>query len=242
MNTRTTLGTRSERGRISIDPRSRMGMAGRWIAAAAGAAVLALTMGIADADAQESPWTVEARGGVAIPVDDLNDFLDPGGTVGIGASYQLNPRLALRVDGDLALLQGDDAPDGASLPDMDIWHLGGGIEGQITSPVSPWNITANVGAGASILDSDSFAQPVVNPVTGETADGFTETYFSANGGITVGYELSPQFSVVGGGQAYLIVTDDDDTAIFGQLTPEADPEGFDTAWNFPLHAGFRIHF
>ena len=192
------------------------------------------------ADAQQVDgrrFTIEPRGGVAIPAGDLSDVADVGPSVGIGLTYQLTNRLAVRVDGDADILSGRDAsgsgPDG---PDVTIYHYGAGLQYALLDPAANrWAIDVNLGAGASTFDVDDFS------ADGGTVD-FSEAYFTANGGVQVGYDVTPSVNVFGRGQAFLMFTDEDDTAVFRAFSPDVDPTGFDTAWSIPLSVGVAVYF
>lgn len=118
---------------------------------------------------------------------------------------------------------------------------------------------AALGAGASLLlaaAGDVVAQElprwsfegqggVAIPVSnladfqvGDVVNEFSETYFTANGGLRVGYDIGENLNVFVDGQAYLMFTDEEDTAVFEAFDPGID--AFDTAWTIPVTAGLRI--
>jgi len=194
-----------------------------------------ITIGSPIAAHAQSRISVDARGGVAVPASDLADLEDVGASLGIGFAYALSSRVSLRIDGDADILSGSDSGvSGSSAPDLNIFHYGGGVAVSLLEPGSSrWNLAVNVGAGAATFDSDTFS------ANGVSQD-FSETYFSTNGGLRIGYDLSSRVNLYASGQAYLMFTDDADTAIFGQVSSEVDPSGFDTAWTIPLTAGLAI--
>ncbi|MEN8145495.1 MAG: outer membrane beta-barrel protein [Gemmatimonadota bacterium] len=213
----------------------------RWTRkTAARIATLGLAVGMTtmirplDAQAQQS-LSLEGRGGIAVPTGDLADLLDVGPSFGAGLSYQLSPRVSLRLDGDVDILSGVDADgSGPEAPDANIYHYNLGLELKLLdSEASPWHLAANVGAGASTLDFDDFA------VLGTPVD-FNETYFTANGGLKVAYNVARNVDVFVGAQAFLMFTDEADTAVFSLLRSDLDPAGFDNAWTIPITAGLRI--
>lgn len=203
----------------------------------AGALLLA-GANVAAAQQVDGPrFSIEPRGGVAVPAGDLSDVADVGPSVGIGFAYRLTNRLSVRVDGDADIFAGLDAdgsaPEG---PDVTIFHYGAGAEYALLDPsANRWEINANVGAGASTFDVDEFS------ADGSPVD-FSETYFTVNGGLQVGYDVTPTVNVFGRGQAYLMLTDEEDTAVFNAINPEIDPAGFDSAWSIPLSVGVAIRF
>lgn len=204
----------------------------RWIPVLA--ALIALAWLPSGATAQ-SKWAFEAQGGVGIPVSDLADLTDPGVTFGVGVAYWLSSRLAIRVDGDVEILNGKDSSGpGSEGPDINLFHYNGGLQLALTPPdASAWSIRLNAGAGATTFDSDEFS------ASGSTVD-FSETYFTVNGGLAIGYDVSQNVSIFLDGQWYLAFTDEEDTAIFAEINPEIDAMGFDTASSVPLTLGIRI--
>lgn len=196
---------------------------------------------------EASKFEIDARGGVSIPVSDLGDIADPGASFGLGANYWFNERIGVRVNGDAALLTGLDADEtgtGLESPDVDLYRYTGGVVARITPPENRWDVTANLGAGGATYSSDDFVGgPLVNPVSGEAVEDFSETYFSTTGGVKVGYDVTDRVTVFAGGQAYLDFADEDDTAIFNQVAPaDVDADGFDTSWTIPIQAGVKLKF
>ncbi|MFQ5530924.1 MAG: outer membrane beta-barrel protein [Gemmatimonadota bacterium] len=196
-----------------------------------------LVLSIVDGAGAQESVSVEARGGIAIPTSDLSDIADEGPSFGVGVSFPLNDRLAVRVDGDVDILSGKDASGpGSEGPDLNLYHYGAGLEYALVQPGgSRWGLDVNVGAGATTFDSDEF------DVMGTPVD-FSETYFTANGGLTLGYQVSPSVNVFVGGQAFVMFADEADTAVFAAISPEVDPAGFDTAVTIPVTAGVEIFF
>ncbi|MDX1579462.1 MAG: hypothetical protein R3266_13330, partial [Gemmatimonadota bacterium] len=105
-------------------------------------ALLALLPAAADAQfIRYSPifWSFDGRGGIALPIGDLEDVADAGATVGAGLAYFLNPRFALRIDGNASFLGGKDAVGseaGSSAPDLRAFDFVGGFEVHLTDPSS----------------------------------------------------------------------------------------------------------
>lgn len=196
-----------------------------------------LAAGSASQTAAQEKLAVDARGGIAVPASDLAELEDVGASFGVGLSYRLTPRIALRLDGDADILSGtDDEVSGSSAPDMNIYHYGAGLGLAILDPSrSRWALDVNVGAGGSTFDVDTFS------AGGSTVD-FSETYVTTYGGLTIGYDVSPNVSVFTRGQAYLALTDEEDTAVFSQISSEIDAGGFDTAWTIPITAGISFRF
>lgn len=218
------------------------------------ALVLAFAVALTPVDVQaqdmmnEGPaLTVDARGGIAVPVGDLGDLTDVGPTVGLGIAYRVAPRVSIRVDGDLDFYSGADfsavSAEQTAAPDMTLWHYSAGVEYDFTRPgTQGWQLTANVGLGATIFDTDPFVEePVENPETGQIEADFNETYFTANGGLKLGYSVHERVSVYGGAQWYMSFTDETDTAVFAALSP-TEAKAFDMAHSVPLTLGVELKF
>ncbi|MDT8436225.1 MAG: outer membrane beta-barrel protein [Gemmatimonadota bacterium] len=186
------------------------------------------------AQAQQK-WTIEGRGGVGIPVGDLADLVDAGPSFGVGISYQLHPRIDLLLSGGAEILSGVDADAaGPEAPDINLYHYNLGAVFHVLEPgMSRWSVDVNAGAGATTFDSDSFT-------TTAGTDDFSETYFTANGGLRIGYDVTPRVNVFVGGQVYLIFADEDDTAQLAALRTDVD--AFDTVASIPVEAGVAIRF
>lgn len=194
-----------------------------------------------------SALSVDARGGIAVPVSDLGDIADVGPTVGVGIAYRVHPRVSIRADGDLDLYGGADfeaaSAEQPAAPDLSLWHFSGGLEFDVTRPdASRWNVTVNAGAGATTIDTDPFVGGAVdNPETGQSELSFNETYFTANGGVKIGYAVNEMLDVYGGAQWYLSFADEQDTAVFVGLSP-TEVNAFDTVSSVPLTLGLRLTF
>jgi hypothetical protein len=202
---------------------------GRFGAVLATAALLLALPGAARAQQQ---FQIAGRGGIGIPTGDLADIADVGPTFGLKLAYRVHPRVALRVDGDVEILGGADLNSGAQAPDLTLWHYNGGVEVEVLEPGrSPWSLAVNAGAGATTFDSDQFAG-----VSG--GNDFSETYFSLNGGLEIGYDVQSNVRVYVAGQAYVIFADEQDTAAFAALSPEVN--AFDTVLSIPVTAGVSI--
>ena len=101
---------------------------------AARIAVLGLVVGLtslgrpSEAHGQER-FSIEGRGGIAVPASDLANLQDVGPSFGVGLMYPLNPRVSLRLDGDVDILSGVDADgSGPEAPDLNIYHYTAGLE------------------------------------------------------------------------------------------------------------------
>lgn len=210
-------------------------------------AVVALAILPARADAQfvrYSPifWSFEGSAGLAIPVGDLGDVAESGPSFKLAASYFLNPRFALRVEGGLDLM----GTTGAIDPDLQIWHFTGGFEYHITDPTSNTMFAFDLGLGGANFDTGIFT---VNdfPTTGTSSTGaFQNTYLAANGGLKLGYNFArhaasgtPIATIFIMGDIHLIFADEAETALYSSLG--GNNNGFSTAIQIPITAGIRFN-
>lgn len=191
------------------------------------------------AQSQDAGVVVDARGGIAVPGGgEWSDLVDVGPTFGIGVGYKVHPRVNVRVDGDIDLMPGADVPVGQETrvgPDMTLVHYVGGAEVELTEPgASAWTAKIKAGAGATTTSSDDFE------VNGETTD-FSHTYFTFNGGLSVGYQFTDQIGGFVGGQWYEALADEEDTEVFRDFS-ETQVLTFTTISQFPLTAGLSIEF
>lgn len=187
------------------------------------------------AQTQDGRYDLELRGGFAAPAGELLELVDPGPSFGASFAYFVTPRIAFQARGGLDLLPGVEADAaGPAAPNVDIWHFTAGPLVRVIVPDGTrWIVDLYLGGGFTTLDADRFR-------LGRTRIDFTETYFTVNGGLQVGYDVSRNATLFAAADAYLIATDKKDTRVFGRLRADVDPEGFSTAWTFPFTAGFAV--
>ena len=208
---------------------------------------LALAAAPAETDAQTAPPPIsfEARAGVAIPAGAMADLVDVGPAFGVGAAYEVKPRVAVRLDADLALYGGAEFDAAAAEqtvgPDVNLWHVTASAEFDLTEPTAatPWRITATGGLGATVFDADRFDEGVDNPRTGEDdVREFDGTYLTLASGLKAAYRVAPRLEAYGSLQWFLAFSDEDETAVFTELSgTEVSP--FSTLSSFPLTVGVR---
>lgn len=207
----------------------------RRAAGLAAGAILALTLLAASpAGAQEAAdrftrWTVDARGGIAVPVGDVKDYNDLGGLAGAGVAYRVLPRLRLRADLAAELLPGADwsrvptAPAGAQAegPETDLLHLTGGLQLRLTHPArTDWTLWLHGGAGWTDVSVET------TPAT----QGDNLTRFTWNGGVSFEYPFSDRVDLVGRGEVYVVAQ------------REAGPPRLGTVFTLPTSLGLQVHF
>ena len=215
------------------------------------AALLALLPAAASAQfIRYSPifWSFDGRGGIALPVGDLKDVSDAGATVGAGLAYFLNPRFALRLDGNIDFLKGKDetaADAGSEAPDERLFHFVGGFEVHLTDPsTSRARFTIGANAGGVVIDGDEFVVNNFDGITNAPLQGattttaFEDTYFQVGGSLRLGLKASRLVDLFVGGQVRWLFVDEDDTAPIAHFygtTP------FDSGLVIPIEGGIRIN-
>lgn len=191
----------------------------------------------------------DARAGVVVPGSNLSDLYKVGPAAGLGASYWFTDRVGLTVNADLDILNGKDAgaagiTSATGVPRMRQWHFTGGVIARLTDPdATRWDITADVGAGLTRVDTNN--DPAFAPggiATAAQDSDFTKSYFGADGGVQIGYDVRPDIDVYVGGRANLVAMKKEDTQIFSNFSTSVDPAGFGSTWTFPVRAGLRFTF
>lgn len=214
-------------------------------------ALLALLPAAADAQfIRYSPifWSFDGRGGIAIPVGDLADVSEAGVTVGAGLAYFLNPRFALRIDGNASFLGGKDqtgADAASAAPDLRFFDFAGGFEVHLTDPsTSRARFTIGANAGGVALDGDEFTVDNFDGTTSTPSPGFStttafeDTYFTVAGSVRLGLKASRLVDVFVGGDIKYLFLDEDDTAAIAHFYGTS---AFDSGLLIPIQGGIRIN-
>jgi hypothetical protein len=191
---------------------------------------------------QAGPWTVEASGGIAVPVASLEDLEKAGPAARLGLAHWFTPRAAVRVDASADFLKGRAATDPGILvgpvPDMTLWSYLGGVELRITPPdASTFDLTANLEAGATTMhskDSPVFAE------NGYAGPNFSHTFFTGAAGLRAAYWVTPRIDLFVDGQADLIATSNAATRELAPFSSTVDAGGFEGALAFPIEAGLKL--
>lgn len=211
-------------------------------------AVAAIALLPARADAQfvsYSPifWSFEAGGGITIPMGDLKDNAGSGATMALGASYFLNPRLALRADGSLDFLGKSDTA--VSDPSLQMWHFLGGFEYHITDPMGDLMFTVGASAGGVTFDTKTFQVADYPNVGANTVSSFDQTFFATKGGLKLGYNFArqaqtgtPVATIFINGDFHLMFAKKDKSQVFAAFNGQ---QPFGTVYAIPITAGIRIN-
>jgi Outer membrane protein beta-barrel domain len=186
--------------------------------------------------AAQSDFDFNISGGISVPVSDMADGWDVGTNLGISASFWLNDNFAIRLDGSADLLPGVETAPNNSVPDLEMFHIGGGLEYSVTDrTTSNLNINLNAGGGLTRMQSDNIGPSSLSP-------SFGEQYLHFNGGAEVGYRISDEVHIGVQGQAIFTVTDEDDTGFFREFNPATALTSFSSAVTIPITATIRIMF
>lgn len=212
------------------------------------AAVVALAFVAAPAtmSAQDGTgFSVDARGGIAIPASDMADVADLGPTIGASVRYRVHPRVDARIDGELDILSGlDETADGAATPDVELWRALAGVGVRILGAGSPVDVSAHLEGGLTSYNTAVFPDVVFDPQTGDPVGDFAETYPTVAGGLEVGYPvvntMNLSADVFARGSWTMMFTDDAETAIFDEIRSGAG--GFDQGTTVPVTLGVKLGF
>lgn len=97
-------------------------------------------------------FTVDFRGGRAVPFGDLGDLQDAGVSLGVGAAYRLSDRFGIRGDVDGNMLSGAEEDLGGEVfkvPSLDAYTFSGGISVNVLPLDSGWRGHIYGGAGVT---------------------------------------------------------------------------------------------
>lgn len=209
-------------------------LAGAAVIAAAVATVPTATAAQASSAASSFDFTIQS--GLSAPVSDLSDGWDTGANLGVAASFWLNDRFAVRLDGSVDLLDGKSTSPNNAVPDLNLFHLGAGLEYSVTDrATSNLRVNLNVGAGITRMQSDHVGPSSLSPT-------FGENYLHVNGGVEVAYRITDQVHLGVLSQAYITLADEDDTGFFRDFNPSTDLTTFSSAVTIPITVTLRMFF
>lgn len=198
---------------------------------------------------QEPPVDFDARGGIAFPVGNLGDVADGAGpSFNVGVNFGLTDRFLLRVTGGADMYQGIDlgepgGNEGLNELDVDLIHFHAGGLYYLLPPESRKVSVALTGTAGLT----NFHVPRLATSVGTDAVEFelSELYFSAGGGVSLGYSVHEQVDIFLDGHTYLVFGNEEDTVELVQVVNSVitDPvDSLDTMWSVPVTAGVRLHF
>lgn len=223
---------------VSRPESAARGLPGLVLAGLAAAALLAGPVALEAQDDAPGPSagtvSVDARGGLAIPVAEMDALAQTGASFGGGVAIHLSRRVALRADGEYQSLTGARTSDGVLFADMSSLTATGGIEVHFLDPETRWTGSLSLGAGISTLETDDTTDDgTAAPV------GADLTNLAFRGGTKLGYQVGDRIDLYLEPAVYLVALDRDDTRPFAAVT--GDVSAFDVGWRIPLQAGVRFH-
>ena len=154
--------------------------------------------------AQAQDWDVTGLVGAGIPMGDTADLFDPGFSATLSATRWFGPRFGLRIGGAGNFLPGANS----LIADTSFWHYNIGPEIDLIDPAKKIGLHLHAGVGATTAQADG---------------GSSSTDFTGNLGLTLEYNVSPSWSIIGGPSFYIIAADE-------------------TGYILPVSAGFRYFF
>ncbi len=175
---------------------------------------------------KRSVFSLDGRVGLAIPAGELSQFEGVGFSYGGGLAVWLTRVFGVRGDAQWDLLVGDDLVSGEA-PDLDLRHFSGSLVFNFPSPKwqdLPFTFMLEAGAGVTNWKASSI--------------NFSESYFTANGGVSLGYQATRNFNFFVAADAYFMSVDEQDTLVWAALDPSIST--FTTSWSFPLVGGVMI--
>lgn len=213
----------------------------KTLVAVVAVALVALSVpAVAQEGGETQRFSIEARSGFAFPAGELQNLVDPGFTVGGGLGFAFHRNFGVRADVDVGFLQEDHDLAGQALPPMNALNVNGGVEVAFDRPDFqdfPLTTTVNLGLGLTRLSvDDTFTHGV-----SAAYNDFEHTYFTVNGGVKLGWQITETVNLFASGTSYLVFMSDKDTRILTEdpnLALAADP--FETAWIFPVTLGGRV--
>jgi hypothetical protein len=196
------------------------------------AALSAFGVGLVSAQEQQK-FSVAGQGGVAIPGQQLHQFVDPGFGGNLEADYHLAPRVALDAFGTFSRLNGKTLTTGTLAPSMDAATYGLGVKADLLgNETHRWLLTASAGVGASSMRTDQFA----SIVAGTTQ--FKHTYLGTMGGLQMGYHFGPRVGAFVGTDLLYTFVNKDDTAELTEFNGST-VQPFGRAWIAPITVGLQ---
>lgn len=198
--------------------------------------------------AQEPPIDFDARGGIGFPVGSLGDVADVGPAFNVGFNFGITDRFLARVSGGAEFYDGPDlgeplGREGVNTLEFDLIHFqAGGLYYLLEREGSPFFVTLEGTAGVT-----NFNVPRIATSVGTDAIEFelSELYFSAGGGVNLGYAVHEQVDVFVDGHSFVVFADEGDTAELIRAVNDVRDDPVDdlgTLWSIPVTAGVRLHF
>ena len=184
--------------------------------------------------------SLEGQAGLAVPLGNLSNAASLGGSFGVGASFWLSPKVALRASVEFEPLSGADFPQlefdsfssqsasaaSESFPGTTIWYYSAGVEmAFLGASESPWSLNATIAAGGSTMSVDRLYETRM-----------TNTYVAANAGLAVGHRIGSHLDGFLRQQVHVVFNSADDFAV----GPDNNLQASSPLWTLETTLGVRF--
>lgn len=182
--------------------------------------------------------SLEGQAGLAVPLGNLSNAASLGGSFGVGASFWLSPKVALRASvefeplsgANLTCLEFDESQstsdDCSSFPGTTFWYYSAGVEiALLRNAASPWSLNATIAAGGSTMSVDRLYETKM-----------TNTYVAANAGLAVGHRIGSHLDGFLRQQVHVVFNSADDFAV----GPDNNLGASSPLWTLETTLGIRF--
>ena len=174
----------------------------------------------------QTPLSLEGRAGLGVPTGELNEFVDPGVSLGAAIGYEIAGPLK-------AVFEGEMQDWSADVGDARAWRALGGLRLDVPTLILPFSLSAEAVAGGTFYDVD---EPVSIPEAPPARVGLLDDAFTLGGGVAVGFDPLPIVDLLLRADVRWVAAEADaETGLNGETT-----EGFDGLTSFPIRAAVRI--
>lgn len=174
---------------------------------------------------------VDGQMGYALPVGALNDYENPGPSLGVDLAYPVSGGIDVDVDGEVDLLSGSSEH---RAPDMRLWRYQAGLQADLLRPPGgSWSLRSVAGLGATSFRSNEF-------IVDYQAQKFDKTYFTGSAGLELAFGTHSPFSGYITGIASWSPVKKKDTQVLEALDPGV-VNTFSSAVSVPISLGFKAN-
>lgn len=174
----------------------------------------------------QTPLSFEGRAGLGIPTGELNEFVDPGVSLGAAVGYEIAGPLKVVLEGEMQDWSADEG-------DVRAWRALGGLRLDVPTLILPFSLSAEAVAGGTFYDTES---PIAIPEAPPARVELMDDAFTLGGGVAVGFDPLPIVDLLLRADVRWVAAEASSvTGLNGQTT-----EGFDGLTSFPIRAAVRI--
>ncbi len=187
---------------------------------------LSLAASVAVPAAAQTPLSLEGRAGLGIPTGELNEFVDPGVSLGAALGYDIAGPLEVVFEGEMQDWSAD-------VGEARAWRALGGLRLDVPTLILPFSLSAEAVAGGTFYEVDPVGRiPEAPPARVELMDDA----FTLGGGVAVGFDPLPIVDLLLRADVRWVAAEaSPETGLNDQTT-----EGFDGLTSFPIRAAVRI--